>query len=73
MIDIGPICDADYIVKFTKDAVSIYSPNRHRVLRGWREKEGPRLWHISLLPEDKSTPDITAPNARQSTLKAISA
>ena len=28
---------------------------------------------MSLLPEDKSTPDITAPNAQQSTLKAFSA
>ena len=33
-IGIGPICDADYSVTFTKDAVSIYSPNGHRVLRG---------------------------------------
>ena len=28
---------------------------------------------MSLLPEDKGTPDITAPNAQQSTLKAFSA
>ena len=41
LIGIGPICDADYSVTFTKDTVIIYSPNRHRVMRGWREKEGP--------------------------------
>ena len=72
LIGIGLICDADYSVTFTKDVVSIYSPNRHRFLRVWQEKEGPRLWRMSLLPEDKSTPDIT-PNAQQSTIKAFSA
>ena len=40
---------------------------------GWLEKEGPRLWCMSLLPEDTSTPDTTAPNAQQSTLKTFSA
>ena len=39
---------------------------------GWRETEGPSLWPISLLPDETSTPDITAPNAQQSTLKALS-
>ena len=29
--------------------------------------------HMSLLPEDTSTPDITAPNNQQSTLKVFSA
>ena len=72
LIGIGPICDADYSVTFTKDAVSIYSPNGNRVLMGWREKEGPRLWRMSLLPENTSTPDTTSPNAQQSTLKAFS-
>ena len=38
---------------------------------GWQEIEGPRLWRMSLLPRDTSTPDITAPNAQQSTLKAF--
>ena len=50
LIGLGPVCDADYSVTFTKDAVSIYSPNGHRVLRGCQEKEGPRLWRMSLLP-----------------------
>ena len=65
LIGIGPICDADYSVTLTKDTVSIYNPKGHRVLMGWREKEGPRLWRMYLLPEDTSTPDTTAPNAQQ--------
>ena len=35
--------------------------------------EVPRLWRMSLLPDETSTPDITAPNAQQSTIKAFSA
>ena len=57
LIGIGQICDADYKVTFTKDTVSIYNPKGHRVLRGWQEKEGPKLWRMSLIPEYKSTPD----------------
>ena len=67
-------CDAEYSVTFTKDAVRIYSPKGHRFIIGWRETEGPRLWRMSLLPDEASTPDITtAPNTQQSTLKAFSA
>ena len=73
LVGIGPICYADYSVTFTKDAVSIYSPKGHRVLMGWHEIEVPMLWHMSLLPDETSTPDITTPNAQQSTLKAFSA
>ena len=73
LVGIGPIYDADYSVKFTKDAVSIYNLKGHRVLMGWQEIECPRLWRMSLLPDETSTPDITAPNSQQSTLKAFSA
>ena len=74
LICIGPICDADYSITFTKDAVIIYSPKGHRFLMGWRKTEGPRLWRMSLLPDEAHTPDInTAPDAQQSTLKAFSA
>ena len=69
----GPICDADYSVTFTKDAVSMYSPKVHRVLMLWLEIEGPRLWRMSLLPDETITPDITAPNAQQLTLTPFSA
>ena len=44
---------------------------------GWRNTEGPRLWRMSLIPNEASTPDITnapnAPNAQKSTLKSFSA
>ena len=73
LVCIGLICDADYSVTFTKDAVSIYSPKGHRVLMVLLEIEGPSLWRMSLLPDETSTPDITAPNAQQSTLKVFSA
>ena len=73
LVGIGLIYDADYSVTFTKDLVRIYSPKGHRVLIGWREIEGPRLWRMYLLLDETSTPDITAPNTQQSTLKAFSA
>ena len=65
LVGIVPICDVEYSVTFTKDAVIIYSPKGHRVLMGWRETEGPRMWRMALLPDETSTPDITAPNAQQ--------
>ena len=71
LMGIGPIYDSDYKVTFTKDTVSIYNPKGHRILRGWQEKERPKLWRMSLLPEYKSTPDGS--EAQQSTLKAFSA
>ena len=73
LVGIGPICDADYSAPFTKDAVSIYSPKGNRFLMGWCEIDGPRMWRMSLLPDETSTPDITSSNAQQSTLKAFSA
>ena len=74
LVGIGPIWYFDYSVTFTKDAVSIYSPKGHRFIIGWRETEGPRLWRMSLLPDEGIRPDITtAPNNQQSTLKAFSA
>ena len=74
LICIGPICDADYSITFTKDAVIIYSPKGHKVITGWHETEGPRLWRMPLLPDEAHIPDITtAPDAQQSTLKDFSA
>ena len=37
LVVIVPICDADYSVTFTKDAVRIYSTKGHRFLMGWIE------------------------------------
>ena len=74
LIGIGPICDADYRVTFTNDAVIIYSPKGHTVLTGWRETEGTRLWSMSLLLNADFVPDIaTSPDNQQSTLEAFSA
>ena len=74
LIGIGPICDADYSVTFTKYTVIICSPKGHTVLTGWRETEGPHLWHMSLLPDEAHIPDLsTAPDAQQSTLETFSA
>ena len=39
LIGIGLICDADYSVTFTKDSVSMYSPNGHKVLRGGEKRK----------------------------------
>ena len=66
MIDTGLICDANYSVTFTKDAVIIYIPEEHPVLMGWREAEGPRLWRMSLLPDEYCVPDIAkSPESQQ--------
>ena len=74
LVGIGLICDADYIVTFTKDTGSIYNPKGHRFLKVWHGTEVPRLWCMSLLPDEDCIPDIaTAPDAQQSTLNAFNA
>ena len=46
-VGVGPMCDANYTVTFTKNAVNIYSPTGTPIITGWRETPGPLLWRMS--------------------------
>ena len=49
LVVVGPICDTNCTVTFTKHAVNIYSPNGTPIITGWRETTGPRLWRMSII------------------------
>ncbi len=46
LIDLGPFADLDCKIVFTKTSVTVYHPDGHPLLSGWRDQTGPRLWHF---------------------------
>ena len=56
LIGIGEFCDADCKVLFIKTSVNVFDKKGHPVITGWRDKNGPKLWNISLLPNDYDSP-----------------
>ena len=44
LIGVAPICDANCIVVFRKEDVTVLSPQGKPILQGWREDKLPRLW-----------------------------
>ncbi len=61
LIGLGPFADQDCTIIFTKTAVTVYHPDGHPILLGWRDKTGPWLWHFPLTaeatnPQDKPVP-----------------
>ena len=69
---LGPICDANCKVIFTKNNVIIYDQGGSPILTGWRENNGDRLWSIALTPTSEELPAM--PNsAGQKNIRAYSA
>ena len=48
--------DANFTVTFTKYAVNIYSLTSPPIITGWYEKNGPRLWRTSIMPNPVNMP-----------------
>ena len=72
LIGVGPLCDADCAVTFTRESVIICEKQGTAVLTGWREATGPRLWSIFLQPGESDLTSI--PNyTKQASLAAYSA
>ena len=72
LIGVGPLCDADCAVTFTREAFIVRDKQGTAVLTGWCEATGPRLWRISPIAGESNLPSI--PNdAKQATLAAYSA
>ena len=71
LVGVGPICNADCTVLFTKQDVTVFSPGGNPILTGWREKELSRLWCFAL----KTTKELLLHHTtkRQTTLSAYSA
>ena len=51
LLCLGPICDAEYKVVFTKGKVIIYDAAGAPIITGWCERDGARLWRIALAPD----------------------
>ena len=69
LIGVGPLCDADCTVTFTRAAVIVRDAQGSPVLTGWREQSGPRLCRIALQPGKSNLPHMPH-NANRYTLKA---
>ena len=49
---IGGFCYGYCNVLFTKTSVSVFDKKGEPVITWWRDKNGPKLWNISLLPNE---------------------
>ena len=72
LIGLGPLCDADCTVTFTRVAVIVRDSRVIPVLIVWREQSGPRLWRIALQPGESNLPKMPH-NANSTTIEAYSA
>ena len=50
LIGVGPLCDANCTVTFTRKKVILRDKQGTAVLTGWRKATRPRLWRIALQP-----------------------
>jgi hypothetical protein len=51
LIGLGPFANLGCKIVFTKTSVTVYHPDGHPILSGWRDETGPRLWHFPLTAE----------------------
>ncbi len=69
LVGIGPFCDADCSVTFTKTDVTVYDPKGQPIISGWRESTGSKLWRFALYPTDV----WHQPKSNHASLQAFSA
>jgi len=51
LIGLGPFADLGCKIVFTKTSVTVYHPDGHPILSGWRDETGPHLGHFPLTTE----------------------
>jgi hypothetical protein len=56
LIGFGPFANLGCQILFIKTAVSVIYPDGHTILKGWREINGPHLWHFLLQATQSSLP-----------------
>ena len=64
---VGPLCDANCTVTFTREAIIVRDKQGTPVLKGWCEATGSRLWRIDLQPGESNLPSMPN-NSNLSTL-----
>jgi hypothetical protein len=55
LIGLGPFANLGCKIVFTMTAVTVYHPDGHPILAGWRDQEDPCLWHFPLQPNQPAT------------------
>ena len=60
LIGLGPFADQGCSIVFTQTAVTVYHPDGHPVLSGWRNQTGPCLWHFPLTKVVSTSPDAAS-------------
>ena len=63
LIGLGPFADQGCNIVFTKTAVTVYHPDGHPILSGWRDETGPCLWYLTLTAEVSNPQDTTPATA----------
>ena len=53
LIGVVPICDANFTVVFSKEDVTVLSPQGKPIIQGQREKKIPHLWRFALIPDNR--------------------
>jgi hypothetical protein len=60
LIGLGHFADQGWKIVFRMTLVTVFHPNGHPILKGWRDLDGPQLWKIPLtappLPPVHSSP-----------------
>ena len=72
LVEVGPLCDADCTVNFTREAVIVRDKQGTSVLKDWREATGSRIWRIYLQPGESNLPSMPT-DENMATLAAYSA
>jgi hypothetical protein len=65
LISLGLFADQDCTIIFTQTTVTVYHPDGHPILSGWRDETGPRLWHFPLTTKATNPQDATGATAPQ--------
>jgi hypothetical protein len=63
LIGLGPFSNQDCTIVFTKIAVTVYHPDGHPILSGWRDETGPWLWRFPLTAKAINPQDVTGATA----------
>ncbi len=48
LISLSPFANQGCKIVFDKTSVTVYHPDGHPILSGWRDTNGPQLWQFSL-------------------------
>ncbi len=63
LIGLGPLANQDCTIVFTQNTVTVYHPDSHPILSGWRDDTCPHLWHFPLTTKAPNPQDATAATA----------